>query len=322
MANPDIIEFAKRVATISNNYEKTNTELKKDYIRCCIEVVDMIMKGIPGYKGSFGTGYPFYALGENFSGTLPVIQEQLSYNSKLIGEAYSSILSSWVCAGCLERNSEYMKDLKVHCKPCPRIEDELKPRKVINRLPDLDLWMVVDDEKYAEAQEMLSTRLGNAGIYPSDVDVLGTIDKIEKISEELKNGHIPTNILPVDIHIVRYSTLMNLIQTAPEAMIEDFENCVKPYLPIRPVSWRKKWQHDDEAYNFAFDFLCSLTPITFDDEMLGTLIESRNRLADAFTTDELIDILESIMIDSVKRRFETKPLQRIYEKKVEGWKRK
>lgn len=48
-----------------------------------IDIINEVMQFTIGYCGSFGTGYPFYALDKNFEGELPVIQEQLRYNEEL-----------------------------------------------------------------------------------------------------------------------------------------------------------------------------------------------------------------------------------------------
>ena len=47
---------------------------------------------------------------------------------------------------------DIMPDLKIVCKPCPNMIDSLKPRKIINRLPDLDMWLVCEDGSIEQAQ--------------------------------------------------------------------------------------------------------------------------------------------------------------------------
>lgn len=41
------------------------------------------MKLVPGFKGAFGTGYPFYAIGSNMQYSYPIIEEQIRYNDEL-----------------------------------------------------------------------------------------------------------------------------------------------------------------------------------------------------------------------------------------------
>ena len=70
----------------SNKFERNNFEdnsIKKMYIKKNIDIINEVMQFTTGYCGSFGTGYPFYALDKNFEGELPVIQEQLRYNEEL-----------------------------------------------------------------------------------------------------------------------------------------------------------------------------------------------------------------------------------------------
>ena len=74
----------EKAVNASNLYENCNTDLKKKYLIKYINLYKEIVSEIPGYKGSFGTGYPFYALGENYEGRLPVIEEQLRYNNELL----------------------------------------------------------------------------------------------------------------------------------------------------------------------------------------------------------------------------------------------
>ena len=164
------IEFCTYISAISNLFEKCNTDLKREYYALNIIKVVTIMKSTIGFKGSFATGYPFYALEEGLNGDLPVINEQIRYNDELAFNASKSDKKYWVCADCMEKNYFNMPDLKILCKPCPNMDDELKPRKVINRLPDLDIWMICEDGKIAQAKEMLVRKFNKEEMYPSDVD--------------------------------------------------------------------------------------------------------------------------------------------------------
>ena len=142
----------------SNKFERNNFEdnsIKKMYIKKNIDIINEVMQFTTGYCGSFGTGYPFYALDKNFEGELPVIQEQLRYNEELKNTILKSKLKKWPCESCLPINGPYMEDLKQICIPCPRLEKGLKPRKIINRLPDIDMWMVCEDSKVDDAKKEL-----------------------------------------------------------------------------------------------------------------------------------------------------------------------
>lgn len=56
-----------KVAGASNKFENTNTDLKKHYLIRNIRVINTIVSKVPGYCGSFGTGYPFYVLDSDMS---------------------------------------------------------------------------------------------------------------------------------------------------------------------------------------------------------------------------------------------------------------
>ena len=87
------INICRKVANISTEFELANTSLKRDYIVKNIELYNSIVKNLNICRGSFGTGYPFYALKKDLKGgTLPVIDEQIRYNNELIEDLYNTYL--------------------------------------------------------------------------------------------------------------------------------------------------------------------------------------------------------------------------------------
>lgn len=132
----DVVEEVEKSST---TFEKTNTDLKRKFLKWNIEAFNMIASSVSVNRGSFGTGYPFYVLDENLNGEIPIISEQIRYNRQLVRDGEPVQKSIWQCKSCLERNYDIMPDLKIVCKPCPNMIDSLKPRKIINRLPDLDM---------------------------------------------------------------------------------------------------------------------------------------------------------------------------------------
>lgn len=314
------IEFCTYISAISNLFEKCNTDLKREYYALNIIKVVTIMKSTIGFKGSFATGYPFYVLEEGLNGDLPVINEQIRYNDELAFNASKSDKKYWVCADCMEKNYFNMPDLKILCKPCPNMDDELKPRKVINRLPDLDIWMICEDGKIAQAKEMLVRNFNKEEMYTSDVDPLRTMREFSLIARDLINGKMPDKYLPLDIHVIEYSKFVNILKEAPRVIENAIKTDTVPYLPIHPHSLRKKWQYDDEAYNFILDYLYSFTPFRFG-KLDKLLEETRSTLLSKFTEDEIEKLFISVAPDSVLRRFETEELQKSFRKRIEGWKR-
>lgn len=308
-----------KASDASSRFERCNTELKLKYLKKNVDTINMIMSKVSGYSGSFGTGYPFYTLDSNFNGSLPIIDEQLRYNEELYNEAKD--YSSWPCEKCLSVRGNEMPDLKQICKPCPQVKDTIKPRKVINRLPDIDMWMICEDDKVENAKRELISLFGHYKMHTSDKDPVKTINEVDKITVELENGVMPDDYLPLDVHIIEYSKFSSLLDEIPFSILYAMEVEQIPYLPIHPISLRKNWQYDDVAYNFVFDFLYSLTPFNFEDKLARKLSLSRTVIKNSFSDDDLNSILDLVSPDSVKRRFKTNELKKSYERRIKEWKK-
>lgn len=318
--NTTIESLTKKVEGASTDFEKTNTELKRKYLVWNIEAFNLIASQVSVNRGSFGTGYPFYALDEKLQGTLPIIQEQIRYNRQLVRDGEPVQKSIWLCKSCLGKNYSTMPDLKKICNPCPNMLDELKPRKIINRLPDLDMWLVCEDGCVEKAQEELSRLLKIHDMHTSDVDPLSSLEDVSQISKMLKEGKFPRIFLPIDSHIIEYSKIKELIEQVPEILSGAKKKGIKPYLPIRPKSYRKEWQYDDEAYNFIYDYLSAFTPFNFPDELQQSLNRSRIKVAYEHTPEELFDFLLQSATKPNFRRFQSMELEDYFLKRVNVWK--
>lgn len=312
--------IVNEAATTSTIFENSNIELKREYILENIYVINSIMKMTPGYCGAFGTGYPFYALNVNLEGELPIIDEQIRYNEELFNEAIKNG-DTWVCAKCLNRNGKNMQDLKQICKPCPNQFSGLKPRKVLNRLPDIDMWMICEDDKIEEAMVKIVKLFGKANMHTSDVDPLTTIFDVSEIAKDLSLGIMPKKMLPLGVHIIERSKMENLISNMPFALLDSMCQKVTPYLPIHPYSLRKIWQKDDEAYNFVLDYLYTLTPFNWDNDLASRLDFSRSIIANTFSEDSLLGILHHVFSPAAERRFENEILQKRYKERIGTWKK-
>lgn len=313
--------ICEQASLASTKFEENNSDLKRKYLIRNIEVINAVMSCAPGYCGSFGTGYPFYVLDSKLEGKLPVISEQLRYNRELLEESKKTGATDWVCAQCLLTKGHNMPDLKQICKPCPRINNELKPRKVINRLPDIDMWMVCADDYIELAKESLVQVFDKLNMHTSDVNPVQTIADIQEIADNIEMGKMPQKFLPLDIHIIPYSQFSKLIDEMPYA-IESFKDSEEmPYLPIHPISLRKKWQYDDTAYNFVLDFMYSLTPFNFENDLQNKLDFSRKIIGKLYSQEQLMELLNRVSPDSVKRRFENEILIKSYERRIKSWKR-
>ncbi len=312
-------EIIQKIEQSSTNFEKTNTDLKRKYLLWNIETFNIIASKISASKGSFGTGYPFYALNENLEGKLPIIEEQIRYNRELVREGEKVQKSIWECKRCLDEKYETMPDLKKICKPCPKVLNELKPRKFINRLPDIDMWIVCEDDKTEEVEKQLQKLLEGSNMQSSDINPFFTIENVEEISKDLKAGRIPKIFLPMDVHIIEYSKIKELIEEVPGELKKAKQEERNPYLPIHPKSYRKTWQYDDEAYNFIYDYLSAFTPFNFEERLQITLENSKKQVINENTKEELLDFLLKSATNANFRRFQSLELEEIFLKKVEGW---
>ena len=314
------IDIVKKAGHLSNIFEYNNTELKKQYIISNIILYNSIIDKLKSSSGTFGTGYPFYVFDKNFSGALPVIEEQIRYNNELIENAENSGLKEWRCADCLNDRYNSMPDLKQICRACPNILKELKPRELIKRLPDLDMWMVCGDEDIMKVADNVSSLLYSSGFKTSDIDPVGTIYDLQEIVTSLQMGDMPNKKIPIDTHIIDKATLYTLICQIPDTIDYCSKHDIVPYLPIHPLSLRKTWQKDDMAYNFVFDYLYSFTEFNFDSKLQNVLNETRKYIAERYSFDELYKFLLQTGTEFVRQRQKTPRLKEVFDNRIESWK--
>lgn len=314
------IEFVKKVVEISNDFELNTSELKRQYIISNIVLYNNIASLIKESLGTFGTGYPFYVFDKNFVGAIPVIDEQIRYNNELIDSVNATKFTEWACAVCLEKNGITMPDLKQICNTCPKMDNLLKPRKLIARLPDIDMWMVCNSSDISHVSKTLETALAQNGMKTSDVDPVKTIYELQEIVSDLKHGDMPKLKLPIDTHIIDNVTLYTLISKIPQELHDCFKAGKTPYLPILPLSLRKTWQHDDAAYNFVYDYLSSFAEFQMDDKIQELLDETRREVAKRYSLDVLYDFMIKSGPPMVARRNETPGLKKTFERRIESWK--
>lgn len=310
-----------KVADISNIFEQKQGKIKKDYLKKNIATFRSLAGKIEFSKGSFGTGYPFYAIDRSFKCNLPVIHEQIRYNEELRNVSNNSKSNTWPCELCLRQNFDKMPDLKQICKPCPRVDNELKPRKVINRLPDLDMWIVCDNNRRYDTAELLSKAFEEVNFKTSDVNPVETIKDMEKIALSLREDKMPSLLLPIDAHIVEYDELRDCITEIPKVIADGFIHHEIPYIPIHPLSLRKTWQKDDMAYNFVHDFLSSFTEMDFEEELQNVLNAERKAIASTYSTEELYQMLLDTGTPSTLRRQEDKTLLKRFGERVALWRK-
>lgn len=315
------MDTISKVVLASDIYETENTDLKKEYLKGYIKLFNQIAESLPGFKGSFGLGYPFYTLGKNFEGDLPIIDEQLRYNEQLLDDyiQYGDRSTDWKCEECLRENSDTMPDLKTVCYSCPIVHKEISPRKIINRLPDMDFCLVVEDGYEMVTQDKLITLFKEKGIETSDVDPLKTIDKVYNIANDLKNGVMPKDLVPIDAHLFSYGEMNRLLDNVVPCIVNHLDKGVIPYLPTSPWSLRKTWQKDDQAMNFIFDYLFSLTEYKFESKLLSNLQRSRRELVSLYDNETIEEITLETSPDSLPRRYQTPTLRKVFNERINEW---
>ncbi|HCC07596.1 MAG TPA: hypothetical protein DEP72_05495 [Clostridiales bacterium] len=314
-------KLAQEVANMSSEFEKNNSELKKQYIIYNIQAFNRIVSTIDTSRGTFGEGYPYYVLDNNLNGDLPIINEQLRYNDQLVTESEKDKAKVWKCGTCLTENYDQMPDLKKICIPCEDVDIALKPRKIINRLPDFDIFVICEDERMNETSIKLEKLMHMFNIYTSDVNPLDAIKNVKEISENLKNGIMPNKFLPIDLHIVEYSVLTELILDIPKTLEDSKQNNQNPYMPMSPLAYRKKWQYDNDPCNFMFDFLFSFTPFGIDAKLREMIDNTRFIISNNYTSEELYGFAYNMSRDDVKRRMQTPYIIEIFKSKIESWRK-
>lgn len=320
--NITVKEITEKVANSSTEFEETNTDLKRKYLIWNIEAFNIIASAVSVSCGTFGTGYPFYALDRNLEGTLPVIQEQIRYNRSLVEDGRPVQELVWQCRQCIKEKYATMPDLKKICKPCPKMPNELKPRKIINRMLDIDMWLVCQDGCTEKAQEELAKLLKKYRMRTSDEDPILSIEEMSQISRMIKEGKRPKIYLPIDVHIIEYSKLKELINQVPEVLERSHQEGINPYLAIRPISYRKQWEYDPEGYNFIYDYLAAFSEFNFCKEMQEELDKTRARIAGLYSTEELFEFLIQSSSPANARRFQNVELESYFEKRIINWKEK
>lgn len=303
----------------SSAFELSNTDLKRRYLINNILLYNLIASKVSYNCGSFGTGYPFYALKSDLTGSLPIIDEQLRYNDELLHSIEEHNCCDWSCEKCLMENYKSLPDLKIKCKPCDKVPDSLKPRKVINRLPDIDLWTVYSGDDIEYVKETLSQLFFKYHLQPSDIDPVNTIEDMYEIADNIEKGIMPSKTLPLDSHIIDFDTLYSLIEQMPDVIDKATSTGDIPYLPIHPLSLRKKWQYDDTPYNFVLDYLYTLTDFNFSGDLKALLQYTRNVIANNYSNEQLFKIVDTAGSEATSRRLKTRTLRQCFNERINSW---
>ena len=167
------------------------------------------------------------------------------------------------------------------------------------------MWMICEDDKISLESKQLAYVFDDLGMCTSDVDPVKSIHDVYEIATSLDKEIMPSKKLPLDVHIIEYSKFKRILENTPLFIINRFCPQEVPYMPIHPYLLRKEWQKDDEAYNFILDFIYSLTPFNWDNELMELLNRDYNLMSSMFENDKIEELFLSIANDSVKRRYKT-----------------
>lgn len=337
--NSTIFEVCKAAVDSSNSFEelgrtKIGAEAKKKYIQSNYDKYREIAGDSKHAVLMFTTGYPGYDL------SLKEIDEQYRYNNELMQQVAKRGMENmtWKCGGCLVENYHRMPDLKMVCYPCAKIPNEIKPRKILNRLPDLDVWYVYDDTKAIESDSIFDSNraalmreiesgLKKQGLETSDTNPIKAINDMAEIADTLKRGKIPAKGLPVDVHVVGLNYLKNLIASVPNYMHRSMGTDVEE-LKINPFSLRKKWDFDSQGYNYVFDFLMAFTILPYNanskimgqqKDVIDLVNQVRSEIFSMFTEEEVFDILCNVAGPSSKRRIGSPFVMNQIKQKFTDW---
>ncbi|MBQ8451832.1 MAG: hypothetical protein IJ538_03550 [Clostridia bacterium] len=331
-------EITQFVREISDEYEQINDLRKLAYIEKNINQLLKLGKQ-SGCEGVFGTGYPYYVLSSKStfdfdennnpkihlktltkSGEIPIVQEQLRYNKELYELGLNYKKQKYHCHKCLSQ--EVLQNLKERCYVCTFIKKEVSPRKIINRLPDMDMWYVADDDKIQQLTTNIYDSMFKLNLYPSDISPMRTINDMVEIVESLRNGESPEHFLPIDVHVVGRNYLKGLIKQIPEVFNAAYKMNTIPYIPISPYSLRRGWEKkDSDPYNFVYDFLFSFSSMGLDPELTELVDDVRYEIATKYDFDYLLEtVRRHSPLD--ERRLNQKELVAVLKRRIELWKNK
>lgn len=321
-ANPKHLDIASRrllshellykSLDLAIDFNNDRSNRKGEYLAAQFEDFTQAASWVPGYKGAFGTGYPFYA--QRDDGSVVAVEEISRFISETkvrAKEDEASRVGEWACGMC-QIAVEHV-DLKQKCKPCTA--QVLKPRDMFKALPDLDYWIVVEQDS-PHVEGAASSILQRAGFQQSDADIYFAVHDTIEVLTALKGGREPRARLPLDLHIVTVDQLKGALLKVQTATSQGFKDKV----PISPRSLHIVWEDVDEPYDFLKDFLLSFTVGGILDPELGAMIKQTQEIVAAHSTPkQVIDALR-LMHPKEQRQLETKELQTLLQRRLESWK--
>ena len=273
-----------------------------------LEDVDHILHDKLGenHLGSFGLGYPFYAKVQDGFVKVDEINNFIENNLIQIKKISSKegISASLACIECQAQNN--LPDLRSVCSNCDRVNPDIKPRKVLKMLPDMDILIVlrsVDDDTLHDIQ----TTLNKEGYVQSDISIKNALESIKDVLSSLKNGKNTNSKIPIDLHVVSYkqfNAAFNQIQNGEKALIKS---------KALHMTW------EDYDLPFWFDFVFSATELgSLDEELKDKVLELRKIIKRNYSEDELINELRK-NYPRAQRILDTKEIEISLRNKIKSW---
>jgi hypothetical protein len=297
---------------LSMGFNEQEAPNKGEYFKEQFADFQKAVEQVPGYLGVFGTGYPFYAW--NDSGGVHEVVEIKRFTSSFLPKISADsarLIGSWPCAKC--QVDSKLPDLKTFCKPCEIVS--YKPRDLFKALPDVDFWVVVD-ELTPEVEAQVGDSLQSAGFFTSDEDIKAALDSTVSVMEAVARGKVPEDRLPADLHIVTKPQLLEAM-SGVETMLADPR--LGNVVPILPRSLRTVWQQPDKPYNFAKDFLFSMTPSGWTDESLMAALDNARRAARVTLDGQVVEAVSAMEPKEARIIESTPAIRRVVEERVASW---
>jgi len=292
----EVLELSKDAFNQSNKFA--------NYIEKEIAIVSGILKKElgPSYSGSFGVGYPFYAKNESEFFKVDEINNFITKSIQEAGDKNKNI-ENWICPGCQNKNK--LTDLISVCSNCMLVGEEIKPRKILATIPDLDILVIlkeVDQTILEKVEDILHSK----DYKQSDISIKDSFRNTKKVLEDLKNNKEPVSKLPIDLHVLTDSQFKEIASRIAEGE----KSRIK--CPALHMTWEN---HDLQIW---FDFVFSMKEIDLTPELREVLLKSRKMVKEYWGEDNLVDAIKNYY-PRIQRIFETKEVEIALRNKIKTW---
>lgn len=290
-----------------------NDTLPEKYTYFCRQFDDFTEQSMAtnGTIATFGTGYPFYGLDHDNRMVLPIDE----MNRYVAEQQTRALAGGAIILSCIEcQFTNQLPDLKKFCKPCPITG--LKPRGIFKALPDLDYWVIAEEDS-RDYRLRLQDNLSRIGFFPSDPNIGASLADIDYVlnsykKPEYSNGErVYAPRFPIDLHVITEEDFSHLTNTVKEKMNEYArDSSIDCSVPVSPYSLHTVWERPDEPYDFTNDFLFSLTLHEESASSIKEMFDSlKQSIEQKLSHDDIINILSRN--EALKRRLDSLSLRRV-----------